>query len=775
METLLRLLYRRRPAEGWLLWLLALMTILLVAVGAGAAGWVPHLGLLLSAAMTAAYVAAFWLSRFARSRAAASDRRRRLPGWLAAAILALLGALVVALLAGWREAPQVPASIPRLVHPVAHAVLAVGEMATRLAQWANDVRTAGRAAHADADAVFRWLLGMVAWAAAAWAAWWLYARRQAVAALLPAGLLLAANAYVYWPGRLWLPFFLAGLTLVAVLMQRYALEQRWISRGMDYSVDVRQDILVSAGGLAMLVMLAGFVMPRIVFRPTADWFESFARAPVEQVERAGQQAFPGLRRAPGSLLATGGRAGGMPRAHLLTGGPQLGQEEVMRVSTDELAGLAAGTEPGPDMQHYWRALTYDRYDGRGWRNSDLAAEDFAAGEPWSAEELPWRRPLRQWVSMERGGDRALYAAGEPLSANRSYQLLLRGDREQPAANMAAMLASGRRYQVLSMVPTADESALRAAGADYPPDVAQLYLALYDDLPARVRALAQEGTAGAATPYDQALALEAYLRQIPYDLAIAPPPAGRDVVDYFLFDIRAGYCDYYASAMVVMARSLGIPARLAVGYATGEYDPDSRAFVVREENAHSWPELYFPGVGWVRFEPTAAQPQPERIPAWNEPPVYMTGSAGQVQVDLRTFREDEIVRRRSGWLAVAGVAVAFMAAGWVWRRRRPQPELAALYGRLGRWGRRLGAPPRPGDTPGQFARALGDRVSAGEGAAPEPAIGQVQHFVRSFEAAQYGPRPAEAEREARGLWPGVERALRRVWRQRLWRRGRRASE
>jgi hypothetical protein len=321
-----------------------------------------------------------------------------------------------------------------------------------------------------------------------------------------------------------------------------------------------------------------------------------------------------------------------------------------------------------------------------------------------------------------------------------------------------------------MVPAADESVLRAAGSDYPPDVARLYLAL-PDLPARVRALAQEVATGAATPYDQALALEAYLRQFPYDLTIAEPPAGRDVVDYFLFDGRAGYCDYYASAMVVMARSLGIPARLAIGYATGDYDPNSRAFVVREENAHSWPELYFPGAGWVRFEPTAAQAPPERLPAWSEPPLYPAGSAAQVQGDLQTFREDEIVRQRVGWLAVAGVAFALLVAGWVWRRRRPQPELAALYGRLGRWGRRLGAAPGPGDTPGQYVHLLGDRVLAGEDGAAQPALEQVQRFVRSFEAAQYGPQPVEAEREARGLWPGVERALRGLWRRRLWRRGR----
>src|SRR6185369_13782652 len=105
----------------------------------------------------------------------------------------------------------------------------------------------------------------------------------------------------------------------------------------------------------------------------------------------------------------------------------------------------------------------------------------------------------------------------------------------------------------------------------------------------------------------AIALQNALREYPYSLKLPPPPEDQDLVDAFLFTIKTGYCDYYASAMVVMARSLGIPARLAVGYRTGTYDAEANAYRVSLADAHSWPELYFAGYGWIPFEPTGAFP------------------------------------------------------------------------------------------------------------------------------------------------------------------------
>ncbi len=121
-----------------------------------------------------------------------------------------------------------PESVPWILGLPAKAGLAVVEMVERLAQWGVDVRTGGAG---QDDAVFRWILGVVAWSAAAWAGWWLYAHQRTLVAFLPAGVLLAANAYYYWDGRFWLPLYLGMLTLVAVLTKRYALERRWQTAG----------------------------------------------------------------------------------------------------------------------------------------------------------------------------------------------------------------------------------------------------------------------------------------------------------------------------------------------------------------------------------------------------------------------------------------------------------------------------------------------------------------------------------------------------------------
>ena len=143
-----------------------------------------------------------------------------------------------------------------------------------------------------------------------------------------------------------------------------------------------------------------------------------------------------------------------------------------------------------------------------------------------------------------------------------------------------------------------------------------FLTLPDSVPERVLTLARELTANALTPYDRAQAIETYLRtSYPYTLDVPAPPPGRDVADFFLFELEKGYCDYYATAMVVLARAAGLPARFVSGYASGTYDSSNAQYIVTEANAHSWVEIFFTDIGWVEFEPTAGLPAIDRQ---NEP-------------------------------------------------------------------------------------------------------------------------------------------------------------
>ncbi len=143
--------------------------------------------------------------------------------------------------------------------------------------------------------------------------------------------------------------------------------------------------------------------------------------------------------------------------------------------------------------------------------------------------------------------------------------------------------------------------------NYPEHITARYLQIPETVPQRVFDLAEEVTAGIDNPYDIARAVERYLRGYEYNDQIPGPKPGQDGIDYFLFDEQQGYCNYYASSMAIMLRHLGIPARLSVGYATGEKQPQTGLYRLRNNDAHVWVEVYFPEYGWIEFEPTAAEP------------------------------------------------------------------------------------------------------------------------------------------------------------------------
>lgn len=237
-------------------------------------------------------------------------------------------------------------------------------------------------------------------------------------------------------------------------------------------------------------------------------------------------------------------------------------------------------------------------------------------------------------------------------------------RESPegTTDLSSVKISAQVYQVETARPSASLTELRLSGNAYPEWVSARYLQLPEGLPQRVTDLAAAVTADQTDPYSQAKAIQNYLRQFPYTLDIPAPPADQDVADYFLFDLQQGYCDYYATTMVVLARSAGLPARVVSGYLGGEFDQTSGAYQVAEDNAHSWVEVYFNEIGWIEFEPTPAYPLITR-----EDDLAGSDDTENVEQDRRSFLKPLDSRPALTW--GAGLIFLILAALFGWDRFR----------------------------------------------------------------------------------------------------------
>lgn len=335
---------------------------------------------------------------------------------------------------------------------------------------------------------------------------------------------------------------------------------------------------------------------------------------------------------------------------------------------------------------------------------------------WAAE---WRRigqvrtppplpPKYKAVRTERRGARIIGIQVELAEGEAAGISTLRSPKP---------LLAGQRYTLISSQSIATPEDLITAGGLYPEEIKAHFLSLPPGLPSRVRQLAVEITQDLDTPYDKARGIETYLRTLNYSLNIKPPPPNSDGVDYFLFNAKTGYCDYFASAMAVMLRSLGIPSRIAAGYSTGEVDTKSGAYVVREKDAHSWPEVFFPGYGWVEFEPTPSQPASAHGP---EPPgIDIPLGTGGEDLEDEDFYEGDLLRGESSlfrrWgpralgiiLLVALILFLIRAIRRVWRWL----DLSGLsyeartYEKICRLASWAGLAPQPGQTPQEYAHTL----------------------------------------------------------------------
>jgi hypothetical protein len=291
---------------------------------------------------------------------------------------------------------------------------------------------------------------------------------------------------------------------------------------------------------------------------------------------------------------------------------------------------------GLGLRYYWRAFSYDSYANGQWSNSinDQKQIDPSAW-PLASPEWKSRKQVDLVFHMQFSNSTTLYTPGFPVSVNIPIKLTAQNLDEGSNANIndvallsTATLKGGDNYRLRASVGIPNAVQLEESSAEYPDWIKETYLQLPDNLSQRIRNLAGEITRQSQTPYEKALAITDYLRNtIEYQKSIEPAPGYYDPIDWFLFVQKKGYCNYYASAEVLMLRSVGVPARLAVGFAQGTYIKESESFQVSFNDSHAWPEVYFPEFGWIEFEPTVSQPDIQyQIPASQVPgqPGYYGG-------------------------------------------------------------------------------------------------------------------------------------------------------
>ena len=271
---------------------------------------------------------------------------------------------------------------------------------------------------------------------------------------------------------------------------------------------------------------------------------------------------------------------------------------------------------------YWRLTSLERYDGNIWSSSgsfEAARGDLPRGAPSRARE----RTVTQQFDVKALSAIWLPAAYRPQTLSKTKGVRFNEDSSSLLTDAAT--SDGLRYSVVSALPQLDGDELAPAAAPLSGELGRRYLALPADFPERVRREARRVTSTAAacpelacspaelasgqlTPFHTARALQDWFRtNFTYSLDVIPGH-GESAIEAFLFRTRRGYCEQFAGSFAAMARSVGLPSRVAVGFTPGARADDG-TFRVTAKEAHAWPEVHIPGFGWVAFEPTPTRAVP----------------------------------------------------------------------------------------------------------------------------------------------------------------------
>ena len=622
-------------------------------------------------------------------------------------------------------------------------------------------------------------MAVLFWALGTLAGYSLARHGHAWQAILPTGLALfvihAFDALIApraWYLAVYIFFALVLVARAAYLKQHDRWQQSRTALPPHLGLDFIRFALLAT---ALLVVVSWTAPAFASALPAAEKVYTRIKQPWYEFRDRVDNAFASLRSSVGIVSDYYGDSVMLGRGNQLTG------SQVFQV-------IVPSNAPS-SLRLYWRARTYDSYQNGQWLNTVSQSQSF---DPNNNVVLPTDsdRWLGTFDFVTSAPLSTLFVPPQPLwvSVPAMAETAINPDASKDVTAFRANppLEAGVIYTVQAFLTNASIAILRKAGTDYPGWVDERYLQLPDTVTDRTRQLAQKITSGLQNPYDKAAAITSYLRDtIPYSDVVPEQPSGQDSIDWFLFDLQKGFCNYYASAEVVLLRSIGIPARFAVGYAQGERQSDGR-YIVRQKDAHAWPEVYFTGLGWVEFEPTASQPTLVRTPGTAGDTAQSSNLPNNSDLERQQLAEQLALQRqnRGGgvapppvttpnrasllfWLiplvlalVLLGLAFRFRnrinlqpAPIWIertmlrvglrppqavrlWARRAGLPPLTRAYLEINHALARLGQHPAATATPAERSAALIKTIPQAEA--------QATRLVTEYQVGIFSPQPADTQ-------------------------------
>ena len=563
-----------RPREGWLAYFLLVVMLFSLAWSVQAAGWLKHEDFLVPVALYGSLLGAL----------------------LALLPLSVLATLPISALAG---TGVILLTIGGEYFPNASVVARLLGLRAEALGWAHTIAHFGYPAEFSPYAIG---LALVMWVTAFTAGYALYRHHRVLDAILLVGAALIANMSATFLDLFgYLVLFVLAALLLWLRGSLLTREEGWRRRRVNENIEVPASIMRTGVVFIGVSIIMAWVLASVA-----------VAAPLTDAWRNLDGIWDGIRTRVDPFL------GGITNPHARLNSTTFNTAFV--ISREWFSSDDPVMTVSSDQAYYMQTVTYDVYTGQGWNSTGGTERSVAVKSPVFPDGSP-EEPLttdgfdvqRLTVALQQPSGRNLFTPGFPLQMSAPTTVTQPGGLPFLGSLVSQNSVSpGDGYTITAIISNVTASQLRGAGTNYPAAVKSLYIGT-DGITDRTHDLALQivAKAKATTPFAKAQALADYLRTDPrftYSTKIDSPPTDRDVADWFLFDPKGqvGFCQYYATAMAVMARSLGLPARLAAGFAPGQA-LTKNLFQYRESNAHVWAQIYFPGYGWQNFEATKSIP------------------------------------------------------------------------------------------------------------------------------------------------------------------------